>query len=179
MHLPPRPYCCNRAWNVANAAASCSSRPLVRKASSQYTSWPRRRKPRTYWRYTQKCPPPCGSFTTSYAEITTVAMPNLYQTQSFCRCMQVFVTREIFFTDGPIGPLAEPTEMQVDSSGVESLPEAGRSTVRPARTYVSALASTHDVSRPVFSFRQGRQIDFPRSDCGRFPVHDEHTLASN
>src|SRR5256885_1013182 len=40
-------------------------------------------------------------------------MPNLYQTQSFCRCMQVFVTREIFFTDGPIGPLAEPGEMLV------------------------------------------------------------------
>src|SRR5438445_6220418 len=93
--------------------------------------------------------------------------------------MKVFVTREIFFTDGPIGPLAEPTEMQVDSGGVESTPEAGRSTVRPARTYVSALASTHDVSWPVFSFRQGRQVDFPGGDCGRFPVHDEHSLAAN
>src|SRR5437016_2626715 len=45
MHFPPRPYCCIRAWNVASAAASCSSLPLERKASSQYTSCHKSRTP--------------------------------------------------------------------------------------------------------------------------------------
>src|SRR5437773_1182851 len=93
--------------------------------------------------------------------------------------MKVIVTREVFFADGPIGPLAEPTKMKIDSGGVKFTTEAGRRAFRPARAYVSALAFLYNVGGPVFSFRQRRQVDFPCRDCGRLPIHHEHALVSN
>src|SRR5438876_7264618 len=74
MCFPPRPCCSIRARNRLSAAASCSVRPLVRNASNQYTSKPSRRRPRTYCKYTQKCPPLSGKAATLCAAMTIVGM---------------------------------------------------------------------------------------------------------
>src|SRR2546430_17567763 len=78
-----------------------------------------------------------------------------------------------------IGPLSEPTEMQVDSCGIEGTSEGSRCCFRPACGYVSAFALAHKVGGPVLSFRQRRQVDLTCGDCSRFPVPHEHVFVSN
>src|SRR6266704_1633558 len=112
--------------------------------------------------------------------MTTVAIARLSTVVPVvCRCVKVLVTREVFFANSPIGPLPEPTEMQVDSCGIEGTSKGSRWTFRPTRAYVGALTFPDKVGGPVFSFCQRRQVNLPRGDCGRFPVDSEHASVSN
>src|ERR1044071_158712 len=85
MQFPPRPCCFIRSRKVVSAAASRSARPLLRKASSQYTSHPSWRRPSTYCKYTQKCPPPSGNAATLNGAMTTVGIGSLTLVRDFRR----------------------------------------------------------------------------------------------
>src|SRR5437660_8817817 len=95
---------------------------------------------------------------------------SLKQAQSFRGGPQLIVAPKSFFADGPIRPLTQPAEMQVDSCSIECPLKARGRALRPAGAQILAFTLSHDFPGPMFAFRQCRQIDFARRDGRRFPV---------
>src|SRR6266540_353629 len=97
------------------------------------------------------------------------------QAQPFRGGTEMIVTPERLFANGPVRALAQPAEMQIDSRGLKCLLEVGGGALRPAGASISAFRQAHDLFRPSFAFRQGREVNFSRRQRGGFPVQWKDT----
>src|SRR5947207_2011920 len=88
----------------------------------------------------------------------------LKQPQPLGRRKQVVVTPKCLFAHGPLGPLAQPAEVQINSRRVEPALEILRRAFRPTGAGVLALAVARDLAAPMLSLRERRQINFARRD---------------
>src|SRR5437899_2414961 len=104
---------------------------------------------------------------------------SLKQSQSFRGGPQLIVAPKSFFANGPIRPLTQPAEMQVDSGSIECPSKIRGRALRPAGGQILAFTLSHDVLGPMFALRERGQIDFARGDGRRFPVQHEQLFLSN
>src|SRR5438445_8241872 len=89
----------------------------------------------------------------------------------------MIVTPERLFPRGPIRPLAQPAEVEVDSGRVEPASELDRRAPRPAGALVLLFTFAGDVPAPMFAFRERRQIHLAGTNGGGLPIHHEQLAA--